>query len=99
MGDGENKDSAYTKYKGAVRRRVTRIHLSPPKTVGDGENEDGVYTKYKGAERRRVTWEHLSPPLIRYGDLEKVGCMAIYLNKELLRYIGRQTAEGTMTTK
>ena len=80
-------------------RSVVRIHLSPPKTVGDGENKDGVYTKYKGAERRRVTWEHLSPPLIRYGDLEKAGCMTIYLNKELLRYIGRQTAEGTMTTK
>ena len=93
-------------------RSVVRIHLSPPKAVGDGENKDGVYTKYKGAERRRVTWEHLSPPkkkwatesgytssLIRYGDLEKVGCMTIYLNKESLRYIGRHTAEGTMTTK
>ena len=61
---------------------------------------------------RSVVRIHLSPPkkkwamesgytssLIRYGDLEKVGCMTIYLNKELLRYIGRQTAEGTMTTK
>ena len=80
MGDGENKDGAYTKYKGAVRRRVTRIHLSPPKKKWATE---GGYTS----------------SLIRYGDLEKAGCMAIYLNKELLRYIGRQTAEGTMTTK
>ena len=32
VGDGENKDGAYTKYKGAVRRRVPRIHLSPPTT-------------------------------------------------------------------
>ena len=73
--------------------------LEPTNNVGEGENKDGAYTKYKGAVRRRVVRIHLSPPLIRYGDLEKAGCMTIYLNKELLRYIGRQTAEGTMTTK
>ena len=64
VGDGENKDGAYTKYKGAVRRRVTRIHLSPPKTVGEGENKDGAYTKYKGAVRQLSGTEILRRPVV-----------------------------------
>ena len=92
-------------------RSVVRIHLSPPKKKWAMERTKtalirsikaqyvGEWFESTGAHQMWAMESGYTSSLIRYGDHEKAGCMTIYLNKELLRYIGRQTAEGTMTTK